>query len=215
MKTKITEEIPFRELTGMLKGVTLKNRQWMKPYADDDVSIELKTIIPTFVRPVSSYVIETNLKFQELLRKTLNAEYGIDTFKMDRVYKLRFMLQDSAERMLIPPIVEISHYDGGLPLIMDGIHRIYLAWQNREDINSIVISNVIIPYYGYPLPKGWFEVACLAEMPEKKEKRNYRLDSPLLHYALYRDLEPLGIGRPRGPDELGEISRLVKFMEAD
>jgi hypothetical protein len=213
MKIKVLSEFPFTELISKLRDVTLKNDLETKPYAHDRVCIELRSINPKLVRPVSAYVVQANLDFQRILRETLMREYNFDTLRMEKGYVIQFLLPRTEPRTLIPPIVEISHYDGGLPVIMDGLHRLYLALSSNEDINSILISRVVVPYYGSPLQKGWSELEVLPEAPLTKQKRNYRLDDPSIQYALYRDLEPLGVGRPRSQNEKEEITRLIKFLE--
>ena len=217
-RIKILEELSFNQLEPMLREINLKDNQNVKPYAEADFSIQ--TFPPDFVRPVGSYVVTRNLKFQDLLRQTLQREYKIDTLIMEggRSVKIQFNLPDKTERLLIPTFVEVSHYDGGLPIVMDGQHRLYLAMSKKiPHVNSIVARNVIVPYYGYPLPNGWADVEQVSEVPHTGAKRRYRISTPLgskpLHYSLYRDFEPLKVGKPRSKNDDAEIDKLIKFME--
>ena len=85
----------------------------------------------------------------------------------------------------IPPIVEKHGSDF---VIMDGIHRNFIARQAGTTVNSIVVSNVRIPF---PCKiHGWEDakVIPLAEKPPKLEERYFDLNS-----ELFRNLKYLGI----------------------
>jgi len=220
-RIKVLEEIAFPQVEEMLRNITLKGRSDWKPYLD--ASFSLQTIPPDFIRPVGNYVVKRNLRFQYLLREILMTEYGIDTLHMNRDDSVRiaFNTPNAVECLMIPPTVEVSNYDGGLPIMMDGQHRVYGAIvQNIPDISAIIIRNAdVSPYYGHPLKNGWSEVKEYTEVPESAAKRDFRLTTlpghPSIHYKLYRDLEPIGVGRPRTKDEKKLVNKLIKFMEED
>ena len=214
-KIKILNEVPYNELEKRVREVTLMGDPDIKPYAHERVKIELKKIDPRFVRPVSFYYRGLSLEFQKLFRKTMLEEHNIDTFNLDRAYMFQFQLPGFPERMIMPPIIEISLYDGDLPIVMDGIHRTYYALQQGSDINSMIISNVIIPYYGVPMPDGWATMKNSVLIPPNAEKRKFRFRHEDLLYALYRDFGPLKVGSPRveGMKETDMLFDLNAFME--
>ena len=85
----------------------------------------------------------------------------------------------------IPPIIEIH---GSKPLIMDGIHRNYIARPFRVTINALIIKNIDIPF---PCsPKNWSEiqVISLVDKPKNLEDRYFDLKK-----NLFRDIKYLGI----------------------
>lgn len=85
----------------------------------------------------------------------------------------------------IPPIIEVHGYK---PLIMDGIHRNYIARQTGLTINALLVKNVTI---SFPCsPKNWKEIKVipLNDKPKNLEDRYFDL-----HKNLFRDLKYLGI----------------------
>ncbi len=85
----------------------------------------------------------------------------------------------------IPPIIEVHE---AKPLIMDGIHRNYIARQTGLTINALLVKNVIVPF---PCsPKNWKEidVISLNDKPRNLEDRYFDLQK-----NLFRDLKYLGI----------------------
>lgn len=85
----------------------------------------------------------------------------------------------------IPPIIEIHK---SKPLIMDGIHRNYIARQTGLTINALIVKNVSVPF---PCsPKNWREIQVIPqnEKPKNLEDRYFELQK-----GLFRDLKYLGI----------------------
>lgn len=85
----------------------------------------------------------------------------------------------------IPPIVE-KH--GSDLVIMDGIHRNYIAKQAGVSLNAILIENVSLPF---PCAvKDWLEIQVipLKDKPKDINKRYFNLKK-----SLFRDLKYLGI----------------------
>ena len=85
----------------------------------------------------------------------------------------------------LPPVTE-KH--GSDLVIMDGIHRNYIAKQSGLAINVILVENVVLPF-----PCGvrcWLDVRVipLAEKPKALEERYFDLNK-----GLFRDLKYLGI----------------------
>lgn len=86
----------------------------------------------------------------------------------------------------IPPIIEVH---SSRSLIMDGIHRNYIARQSGlSTINALLVENVEV---SFPCSvKNWKEVQVipLADKPKKLEDRYFDLQK-----NLFRDLKYLGI----------------------
>ena len=102
---------------------------------------------------------------------------------------------------LMPPIVEMSKEPDGriVPLINDGMHRVYAAMKLEKPINIILAHDVPLeyPYYAYALEKGWDEVVELDELPDNFVKKTYR--DPNHYKALFRDFNAVfgGIQKQR------------------
>lgn len=85
----------------------------------------------------------------------------------------------------IPPIVEVHN---SKPLIMDGIHRNYIARQTGLTINALIVKNVEVPF---PCsPKNWEEINVIPLSTKPKELSERYFD---LQKHLFRDLKYLGI----------------------
>ena len=86
----------------------------------------------------------------------------------------------------IPPIIEVH---GSRSLIMDGIHRNYIARQSGlSTINALLVENIEVPF---PCSvNNWKEVQVipLADKPKNLEDRYFDLQK-----GLFRDLKYLGI----------------------
>ncbi len=85
----------------------------------------------------------------------------------------------------MPPIIEQHGSDF---VVMDGIHRNYIAKQLGKTLSSIVVANPSVPF---PCsPKSWSEikVISLSEKPKSVSERYFDLTK-----ELFRDLKYLGI----------------------
>ncbi len=85
----------------------------------------------------------------------------------------------------IPPIIEIH---GSKALIMDGIHRNYIARPFGVTINALIVKNIEVPF---PCsPKNWKEISVISldDKPKNLEERYFDLNK-----GLFRDLKYLGI----------------------
>ncbi len=85
----------------------------------------------------------------------------------------------------IPPIIEIH---GKKALIMDGIHRNYIARPFGVTINALIVKNIAVPF---PCsPRNWKEISVISldNKPKDLEERYFDLNK-----GLFRDLKYLGI----------------------
>ncbi len=164
------------------------------------------------VNPIAFYLIEKNLQFQERLRQELLINHKIDTLSLDGLLEIK---NDDGEVWgLIPPIVEYIkrtvHFKPGegeiayhepyeiqIPIVLDGLHRVTLAkGTEKKTFYGISISGVAHEHRVYAHPNSWDQVKIFENTPKtKQEKKLYILDDC---YALYRDFDVLGCGKPRG-----------------
>ncbi len=135
-----------------------------KPYEYADIKHE--RINPSVVKPTAKYVLRSNLAMIEALDKELSSQ-GIDIFNLKGVVKI------DDNNYICPPILEVWKEEpyNGIPVIVDGAHRLYIARKRGIEVNCVVISgniSSILPVL--PLP-GWHEVIERDEVP--RDKRNY------------------------------------------
>jgi hypothetical protein len=103
------------------------------------------------------------------------------------------------EICITPPIIERSmEADGSVHnIIMDGLHRCFLAHTCWMNVQGVLIREPSHPYYAYPLRGGWNDVQIIEELGPHFTKKFHRTEQ---NKALYRDLETVfpGVGGPRG-----------------
>lgn len=85
----------------------------------------------------------------------------------------------------IPPIAE-RH--GENLVIMDGIHRNYVAKQANAHLNAVILENVELPFPCSAHEWGEISVIPLADKPKELSERYFDLQK-----GLFRDLKYLGI----------------------
>jgi len=104
---------------------------------------------------------------------------------------------------ILPPIIETSFEADNIDrlIINDGMHRCYLARVIGLKPDVIVVKNVSKkhPYYAYPLPGGWNDVALVSDLSNVPLKKFHRLPEPL-YKSMYRDFNSAfeNVGGPRG-----------------
>lgn len=197
-------------LLARLRDVTLL-KQSIRPYAGAD--IRLVTVGPDLLFPASRYVVRGHVQRQADLRFRLLA-HGVDTLALSGAAEFRW---GDEVWTVIPPVVEFSRervqflprregdlshppVDVEVPLINDGLHRVWLARSLGLPVRVVLIRGAAEahPYYAYP--GGWSSVREVDEVPADKASR--KLHRAADHYALYRDFGPLGVGKPRHPSEI-------------
>lgn len=85
----------------------------------------------------------------------------------------------------IPPLIEVF---GSSLIIMDGIHRNYIAKQSGATLNAILIENIEVPFPCSPRDWSEIQVISMKHKPKDIEKRFFELKK-----RLFRDLKYLGI----------------------
>lgn len=109
---------------------------------------------------------------------TFNSKDSVNTngIKYEKNGKKPVVLNGSQDKnyVLTPPIIEVV---GGVPLIIDGQHRITFNGDNNMDFTALFIEDIPPEYYPYQLPlaDGWNSVQRFeTTLPEgfvRKERR--------------------------------------------
>ncbi|MBI5392013.1 hypothetical protein HZB00_03335 [Candidatus Woesearchaeota archaeon] len=212
MSIEIVRHIPWDELEAMVRKIPLKkpdaDGQLIYPYKDARIS--LRTGHPAERNPTTFYLLREQLARHEALEQEFD-KYGIDLLNLHGGVEFR---DDQGQQWrIIPPVVEYVEeevrfvssrgdisYDAvnsiKVPIINDGAHREYRGLQQDRATTVIAIDNIPFEHPFYAYPNLWSDVqlvdAVSKTMAEKKLYR--RKDS----YALYRNFDVLGVGKPRG-----------------
>lgn len=159
-----------------------------KPYEYADFDIRL--VDPLEAVPTAKYVLKSHLALIERLEKELLLQ-GID------IFNLHGMVETDDGHIICPPIIEvwnqIPHEYDGILVIIDGLHRHYLAKKRGKKVTSVIVSGCIssdLPV----LPLTWKDVLEQDAVP--KDKRNYHpgIPDPYKPYELYRHPFPGSTG---------------------
>lgn len=172
-KIKIHEKWGWRKVCQLLREIPLIGDHDIHPYKDKEATIESRVIMADEVYPLSFYLLKGKLEIHQCLRRRFLAEVGIDVFDLKGGFE--FSVDGGINRFIFgPPIVEVSEVDGGKPLLLDGLHRLFLARENKEKIRVIWLSNIPkrLPIICYPL--AWKEIRQYDKVPTLEEMRRYR-----------------------------------------
>ena len=218
MNIEILRKIPFNELEYMIRKVPLvkKDENGSEIFPYKDAYINLRKFRFEEVNPPTFYLLRDNLNTQRNLAKTLTEKYEIDPLRFDNeIAAVELKNLDTNEIWLLtPPIIEnvsrqisyvrqegeIDYSDKpitiNVPLICDGAHRVAISKEFGGYFNGINIvgASPKHPYYAHP--NGWDMVNIVNEVPKTKEDK--KLYSREDCYALYRNFDVLGCGKPRG-----------------
>lgn len=150
-----------------------------------EANIGLIDCQPDDVYPLAKYVLKSHLKKLTSIRENL-LQKGIDILYLDEIF--------SDENIAIaPPVIEFSEPDL-VPVLVDGIHRLWMARKLGLPVRSIYItgSNPNLPVIS--LPVSWDEVSVWDKRPDRPEDRRiYRqgINEDNIN-SYYRDLSVLG-----------------------
>jgi len=160
-----------------------------KPYEYADITDKKNN--PLNVLPTAKYVLKSHLEIIEALDKKLSSE-GIDIFDLHSIIKI------DDNNMMCPPILEVWEQEpyNGIPVIVDGQHRLYIARKRQRMINCVVISGKISSDLPVLPLAGWHEVIECDTVP--KDKRNFHpgVPKPWKPHEVYRVQFP-GSAGPR------------------
>lgn len=159
-----------------------------------DAHIDLLQFDPTDVYPTALYVLQEHLD-RLLVMYNVMREFGVDILNLQGIYNY-------ADGIVIaPPLVEFCD---GVPAIVDGIHRFYLAQALGKPITAIYIEGVNTQYPLISYPVNWDEVNLYKDKPQDpkllRRVRHGIDDTSAGLRKYYRDLSYLGSSgrRPRG-----------------
>lgn len=155
----------------------------------DEAQISLRYFYADEVYPTALYVLRPHLQAVACIGQEL-AQAGINIFDLDEVIEYNGIL-------IAPPIVELSD---GVPAIVDGIHRFYLAKQLGLPVKAIYVEGAKLPLISYPVT--WEQVQEYDEAPQNpRHRRALRLgieDTSESLRQYYRDFSLFG-SRGRRP----------------
>lgn len=198
MEIKQIEYHNEEELIHHLRLVTMLEAPQHRPYEAAYISIE--RFRTDHIWPSQGYILRSEFEKVRALRWALR-EHGRDMFAMNGYLTIWIDGEDESIDLLPPIIEESIEEDGSLiPLINDGMHRMYLAWREWVVPQVVYIRGVPkeFPYYAYPLRGGWQEIKLLEDCEDLGIlKKFHRTKS---NKRLYRDFNSAfqNVGGPRG-----------------
>ena len=174
-----------------------------QPEVYEKSSMALLTVDPNNIFPAQRYVLSDNVDVLNKLYKQVLC-FGYDIFALDGV--IHFWVEGSEIPVPIaPPVVEVSfeHNDTvppvfpllnrglhhGVPLINDGMHRVFAAKALGKNINVVLVDNPSHPYYATAVEGSWENVSVLESIPRDFVKKTYR--DPDNYKALFRDFNAI------------------------
>lgn len=124
--------------------------------------ISFKRFHPNNVSPIAKYVLTPNLeRLQSTQRDLFFRGYNIFSLKETLKYN---------NHIISPPIIEYSDADKK-NIIVDGIHRFYLARQLGHWVSTIYIQKVNEFYPVIGMPVEWNDVIEYSEPPQEVQNR--------------------------------------------
>lgn len=195
----------LQTLIEKLRKIHMKGQPELTIYRDAKIYLK-ENVDPTSIHICQYYVLEKDLEEITACRNAL-LSYGVDIFNLKGF--VRVFSRDSQRAHIqvfdvLPPVVELSVEDGNIPLLCDGLHRLYLARENNSLINVIMIEDFDYdyPYYAYPNEDGWENIRRVWEVPDIK--KNYRIKD---YKKLFRDFNTsfLNVTQPRTNKKLKNL----------
>lgn len=156
----------------------------LQPYLNSEISI--RSMHPNEISPTANYVLSDSIA--RLVRGHDYAlKNGFNIFDLSEIHS--FM----NGYVIAPPVVEYSPDDKS-DLLVDGIHRVFLAKLMDTKINVIYIRDVDLscPFVSYPLT--WENVDVVQNRPDVARRIREGVIDRTFHY---RDLSFLGSTGPR------------------
>ena len=165
------------------------------PYENADITI--KRVRPIDLHPTSYYGLERNVEQQLKLRDALRKK-GFDNFVLGtgtmsnkpgqkNVGGLVYRVDDTIYT-IFPTISEFpmdKRYGRvEMPMLVDGHHRMKHGKEHGENVSTLEIRGVTIPFYAIANPCGWEDYILGNEVPPNKKA--YSHPDP---YTLYRNFD--------------------------
>lgn len=164
----------FHEVVDRLRNVTLKDKPILHPYWMSKITLERVNIEDLY--PCALYVLTENLNRVQELRESF-LKQGIDPLQM-KVDKalVNYSWKGKENCVITPPLIEVSEDDGGIMMVVDGLHRVIKA--RKFGLKTMIVTKVEDVSVPLPvLPVGWDEVKVVDTIPPAEQKRRYRFTS--------------------------------------
>lgn len=164
-----------------LRQVVLLGDKSFYPYQNAHLS--LQTVCPEEVLPLAMYALLPQITFITSLYEKLK-QSQIDILDFDsQITSVDYSW--GKQGRLAPPLIEI--HDGRM-LLVDGLHRVYLAKLLGLGTISVVIADGVktsLPC----LPVTWDDVILTDTVPSANLKRKFITGNPHIDYKLFRVLD--------------------------
>lgn len=204
------ETITEEDLLARFQKTRLRGHGQPLIYEKSDLTW-VRHVDPHTLYPAQNYLLREDFQRLHDLHDVFQ-KHGHDIFALEG--GLLFWVQEEGEEEegpipLTPPIVEMSQEPDGtlIPLINDGMHRVYTAMHLKKTLHIILVRHVPTqwPYYAYARTEGWQGVEVLTELPDTYIKKRYR--DPENHKALFRDFNGIfpGIQKQRKRTNPGHL----------
>lgn len=181
-----------------LRHVTMLENKNVEIYKNCFISIEV--IDPNVLIPTQRYILIDELKTKIELEYALNKNM-CSMFELCGYITYTVSDKDNVYTLL-PPIIEeqIDLRGRVLPVINDGMHRVYLSKKlNKNKIFVVYIRGISkkYPYYAYPLEHGWNDVSEINELQQGYIKKFHVIEN---NKRFYRNFDSVftNCSKPRG-----------------
>jgi hypothetical protein len=194
LRIKSSKRYPRELLFSALRNVRLMgNNRDTFPY--EHATFEVKMTSPSDLQPSAFYVLKEGLSFISHLTEILSEQLG-GVERLDTL--VEYVDGHGNTHRMIPPVVERTDFHEWM--ILDGIHRSYLALVREQSIPMLFVKNVTVPYPCLPLPNGWESVELADRVPAiKRLVRSGFNDTAETYHDLHRDLREFGSMGSRPP----------------
>lgn len=204
MKIELRERLALDDVFALIRDVRLRRQSAVRVYRD--AVLMVRPIHPHEANPAQLYVLQNKLEFQRALRTELLQQVGEDP--LDLACGLRLRVNDGALRLLLPPIIEsttrrVTYRHGSdmsqvesicIPVVHDGMHRLFLAKEIDSTVRVIWISRVPEEHPFYAHPVSWDRVGRVRQKPALMvDRRRLLTNDP---DVLYREFAALDIPKP-------------------
>lgn len=158
------EEAPLRK--GILSG--------FHPYRASLITLETVTL--DLLQPCARYILEGKLEIIRKLRNEL-LKQGIDILNLTKDKAVIHYSWGERENCIIsPPLVEQSVDDGGVLVLVDGLHRVVIAQELKlPTISVTLIKNTACPLPVKPVSPD--EIQLCDIVPPTERKRRFRFET--------------------------------------
>lgn len=180
-EVEITDISDWRIVEDRLRQVVLLGDRSFHPYRKAKLSLE--RICPEDILPLALYALLPQITFISSLYEALK-RFRIDILNIDsQITSVDYTW--GKQGRLAPPLIEIH---GGRLLLVDGLHRVYLArLLGIKTISAVIVegANTTLPC----LPVGWDDVTLTDTVPSANRKRRFITGDPQADYKLFRVLD--------------------------